>query len=97
LDQGLLFILLQQVLSSVPRRRRLPSRLGFARLIQFLFVRVILAKAALVSLQVTYRAGIATSQVIGLGSALILRRMQIKGGIWGMFIILALKIFPLVR
>jgi hypothetical protein len=72
-------------------------RLGFVRLIQFLFLRVILAKAALVSLQVTCHARIAISQVIRLGSALILRRMQIKVAVWGKFIILALKIFPLVR
>jgi hypothetical protein len=80
-----------------PHKRRLPSRLGFTRLIQFLFLRVILAKAAPVSLQVTCCAGIATRQVIELGSALILRRMQIKVAVWGKFITLALKISPLVR
>jgi hypothetical protein len=85
------------VLSSVPRRRRLQPRLGFVRLIQFLFLRVILAKAALVSLQVTCLARAATSQVIGLGSALILRRMKIKVAVRGKFIILALKKFHLVR
>jgi hypothetical protein len=85
------------VLSSVPRRRRLQPRLGFARLIQFLFLRVILAKAAPVFLQVTCLAGIATSRVIGLGIALILRRMQIKVAIRDKFIILALKRFLRVR
>jgi hypothetical protein len=85
------------VLSSVPRRRRLEPRLGFARLIQFLFLRVILVKVALVFLQVTCLAGIAISWAIELGSALILRRMQIKVAIRGKFIILALKKFHLVR
>jgi hypothetical protein len=86
------------VLSSIPHKRRLPSRLGFGRLIQFLFLRVILAKAARVSLQVTCRARIATSHVIRLGiSALILRRMQIKVAVRGKFIILVLKISCLVR
>jgi hypothetical protein len=85
------------VLSSIPRRRRLLPILGFIRLIQFFFQRVILAKVAPVSLQVTCRAGIATSWVIGLGSVLILRRMQIKVAVKGKFIILALKKFPLVR
>jgi hypothetical protein len=42
-------------------------------------------------------AGNATSQVIGLGSALILRRMQIKVAVRGKFIILALKKFHRVR
>jgi hypothetical protein len=50
-----------------------------------------------VFLQVTCLAGIAISRVIGLGSALILRRMQIKVAIRGKFIILALKKFHLVR
>jgi hypothetical protein len=71
--------------------------LGFARLIQFLFLRVILAKVAPMSLQVACHARIATSQVTGLGIALILRRMQIKVAVRGKFIILVLKRFPLVR
>jgi uncharacterized protein (DUF2062 family) len=85
------------VLSFVPHKKKLQPRLGFARLIQFLFLRVILAKAAPVSLQVTCCAGITTSWVIRLGNALILRRMQIKVAIRGKFIILALKKFYLVR
>jgi hypothetical protein len=85
------------VLSSVPRKRRLQPRLGFARLIQFLFLRVILSKAAPVFLQVTCLAGIATSQVIRLGIVLILRRIQIKVAVRGTFIILALKRFHQVR
>jgi hypothetical protein len=96
LHQGLLLVLLQWVLSFVPRRRRLQPRLCFVRLIQFLFLRVILAKAP-VSLQVTCLAGIATNRVIGLGSALILRRMQIKVAVRVKFIILALKKFHRVR
>jgi hypothetical protein len=78
-----------------PRRRRL--QLGFARLIQFLFLRVILAKAAPMFLQVTCLAGIATSRVFRLGIVLILRRIQIKVAIRGTFIILALKRFHRVR
>jgi hypothetical protein len=85
------------VLGSIPRKRRLQLRLGFARPIQFLFLRVILARAAPVFLQVTCLAGFAISWVIGLGSALILRRMQIKVAVGGKFIILALKKFHLVR
>jgi hypothetical protein len=80
-----------------PRRRRLQPRLGFTRLIQFLFLRVVLAKVALVFLQVTCLARTATSQVIGLGIVLIRRRMQIKVAVRGTFIILALKRFPRVR
>jgi hypothetical protein len=49
------------------------------------------------SLQVACHARIATSQVTGLGIALILRRMQIKVAVRGKFIILVLKRFPLVR
>jgi hypothetical protein len=76
-----------------PSQKKAPIKTGFRRLIQFLFLRVILAKAAPVSLQVTCHARIATSQVIRLGiSALILRRMQIKVAVRGKFIILALKI-----
>jgi hypothetical protein len=81
------------VLSFVPRRRRLV----FSRLIQFLFLRVILATTAPVFLQVTCLAGIAISRVIGLGSALILRRMRIKVAVRDKFITLALKKFHLVR
>jgi hypothetical protein len=66
-----------------PAEKRLQLRLGFARLIQFLFLRVILVKVALVFLQVTCLAGIAISWVIGLGSALILRRIQIKVAVVG--------------
>jgi hypothetical protein len=94
LHRGLLLALLQWVLSSVPHRRRLPQRLGFTRLIQFLFLRVVLAKAAPVFLQVTCLAGTATYQVIGLGIALILGRMQINVAIRGTFIIIAMKRFP---
>jgi hypothetical protein len=50
-----------------------------------------------VFLQATCLARTATSRVIGLGIVLILRRMQIKVVIRGMFIIIALKKFPLVR
>jgi hypothetical protein len=85
------------VLSSVPRRRRLQPRLGFERLIQFLFLRVVLAKAALVFLQATCLARTATNQVIGLGIVLILRRMQIKVAVRGMFITIVLKKFSRVR
>jgi hypothetical protein len=85
------------VLSFVPRRRRFQPRLGFVRLIQFLFLRVILVKVASVFLQVTCLAGIAISWVIRLGSALILRRMPIMVAVRGKFIILALKKFYLVR
>jgi hypothetical protein len=85
------------MLSFIPYRRRLQPRLGFARLIQFLFRRVILAKTAPVFLQVTCLARIATSRVIGLGIVLILRRIQIKVAVRGKFITLALKKFHLVR
>jgi hypothetical protein len=85
------------VLSSVPHRRRLQPRLGFARLIQFFFLRVALAKAAPVFLQATCLAGTTTSQVIGLGIVLILRRIQIKVAIRGTFITIVLKKFHLVR
>jgi hypothetical protein len=71
--------------------------LGFARPIQFLFLRVLLTKVAPVFFQVTCLAGTATSRVIGLGIVLILRRMQIKVAVRGKFIILALKRFHLVR
>jgi hypothetical protein len=85
------------VLSFVPRRRRLQPRLGFVKCIQFLFQRTALAKAAPVFLQATYLARIATNQVIGLGIARILRRMQIKVAIRGMFITIVLKKFHLAR
>jgi hypothetical protein len=48
-------------------------------------------------LQVICPAGIAISQVIGPGTALILRRMQIKVATRGKSITLALKKFHLVR
>jgi hypothetical protein len=85
------------VLSSIPRRRRLQLRLGFAKHIQCLCQRVVLAKATPVSLQATCLAGTATNQVIGLGIIHILRRMQIKVAVRGMFIIIVLKKFHLVR
>jgi hypothetical protein len=50
-----------------------------------------------VSLQATCLAGTATNQVIGLGIVHILRRMQIKVAVRGMFIIIVLKKFYLVR
>jgi hypothetical protein len=50
-----------------------------------------------VSLQATYLAGTTTNQVIGLGIVHILRRMQIKVAVRGMFIIIVLKKFHLVR
>jgi hypothetical protein len=50
-----------------------------------------------VFLQVTCLVGTAISQVIGLGIAIILRRMQIKVAVRGTFIIIALKRFPRVR
>jgi hypothetical protein len=49
-----------------------------------------------VSLQATCLAETATNQVIGLGIVHILRRMQIKV-VRGMFIIIVLKKFYLVR
>jgi hypothetical protein len=97
LHRGLLLFLLQRVLSSVPCRRRLQLRLGFAKRIQCLCGRVVLAKAAPVFLQATCLARTTTNQVIGLGIARILRRMQIKVVIRGMFIIIVLKKFHLVR
>jgi hypothetical protein len=97
LHRELLLVLLQRVLSSVPHRRRLRPRLGFAKRIQFLFLRVVLAKVAPVFLQATCLAGTATSQVIGLGIVLILRRMQIKVAVRGMFITIVLKKFHLMR
>jgi hypothetical protein len=57
---------------------------------------VVLAKAAPVSLQATCLTGTATNQVIGLGTVHILRR-QIKVAVRGMFIIIVLKKFHLVR
>jgi hypothetical protein len=50
-----------------------------------------------VFLQATCLARTATNQVIGLGIDHILRRMQIKVAIRGMFIIIVLKKFYLVR
>jgi hypothetical protein len=85
------------VLSSVPRKRRPQPRLGFVKHIQSLFRRVVLAKAAPVFLQAICLAGTATNQVIGLGIARILRRMQIKVVVRAMFIIIVLKKFHLVR
>jgi hypothetical protein len=85
------------VLSSVPRRRRLQSRLVFARLIQFLFLRVVLVKPALVFLQATCLAGTATNQVIGPGIVRILRRMQTKVPSKAKLITIVLKKFHLVR
>jgi hypothetical protein len=85
------------VLSSVPRRRRLQSRLVFTRLIQFLFLRVVLVKAAPVFLQVICLVGTATNQVIGLGIAHSLRRMQTKVPDRAKLITIVLKKFHLVR
>jgi hypothetical protein len=50
-----------------------------------------------VSLPATCLAGTATNQVIGLGIAHILRRIPIKVVVRGMFIIIVLKKFHLVR
>jgi hypothetical protein len=50
-----------------------------------------------VFLQATCLAETATSQVIRLGIVLILRRMQIKVAIRGMFITIVLKKFHLMR
>jgi hypothetical protein len=97
LHRGLLLTLLPQVLSSVPRRRRLQLRLGFTKHIHCLCQRVVLAKVAPVSLQATCLAGTTTNQIISLGIVHILRRMQIKVAIRGMFIIIVLKKFHLVR
>jgi hypothetical protein len=97
LHRGLLLILLQQVLSSVPCKRRLQSRLVFARLIQFLFLRVVLVKIALVFLQAIFLARTATNQVIGPGIARILRRMQTKVPGRAKLITIVLKKFHLVR
>jgi hypothetical protein len=97
LHRRLLLVLLQWVLSFIPRKRRLQSRLGFARLIQFLFLRVVLVKAAPVFLLVTCPTRIAISLVIGPGIALILRRMQTKVPGRGKLITIALKKFHLVR
>jgi hypothetical protein len=80
-----------------PRRRRLQSRLVFARHIQFHFPRVVLVKAAPVFLLVKFPARTATKRAIGPGIAHILRRMQIKVAIRGMFITIVLKKFHLVR
>jgi hypothetical protein len=97
LHRELLLVLLQRVLSSVPHRKRLQPRLDFAKRIQFLFRRAALAKAALVFLQATCLAGTVTYQVIVLEIAHILRRMQIKVAVRGMFITIVLKKFHLVR
>jgi hypothetical protein len=97
LHQGILLSLLPQVLSSVSRRRRLQLRLGFAKHIQCLYQRVVQAKAAPVFLQATCLARTATNQVIGSGIVHILRRMQIKVAVRGMFIIIVLKKFHPVR
>jgi hypothetical protein len=97
LYRGLLLILLQWVLSSVLRRRRLQLRLGFTKRIQFLCRRVVLAKAALVFLQAICLARTITNQVIRLGIAHILKRIKIKVAVRGMFIIIVLKKFHLVR
>jgi hypothetical protein len=56
-----------------------------------------LAKAAPVFLQATCLAGTATNQAISLGIVRILRRMQIKVVVRGMFITIVLKKFHLVR
>jgi hypothetical protein len=56
-----------------------------------------MGKAAPVSLQVICLARTATNQVIGLGIVHILRRMQTKVVVRGMFIIIVLKKFHLVR
>jgi hypothetical protein len=85
------------VLSSVPRRRRLQLRLDFAKLIQCLCQRIALVKAAPVSLPATCLAGTTINQVIGLGIVHILRRIPIKVVVRGMFIIIVLKKFHLVR
>jgi hypothetical protein len=58
---------------------------------------VILAKAAPVSLPATCLAGTATNQVIGLEIVHIPRRIPIKVVVRGMFIIIVLKKFHLVR
>jgi hypothetical protein len=50
-----------------------------------------------VFLQATCLAITATNQVIGLGIVCILRRMQIKVAVRGMFITIVLKKFHLVR
>jgi hypothetical protein len=50
-----------------------------------------------VSLQATCLARTATNQIIRLGIAYILRRMQIKVAVRGMLIIIVLKKFHLVR
>jgi hypothetical protein len=97
LHQGLLLTLLPQVLSSVPRKRRRQLRLGFTKHISWLCLRVVLVKATQMSLQATCLAGTTTNQVIGLGIVHILRRMQIKVAVRGMFIIIVLKKFHLVK
>jgi hypothetical protein len=71
--------------------------MAFAKHIQCLCQRVVLVKVAPVSLQATCLAGTVTNQVIGLGIVHILRRMQIKVAVRGMFIIIVLKKFHLVR
>jgi hypothetical protein len=97
LHRGLPLVHLPRMLSSVPRRRSLQLKLGFTRHIQCLCQKVVLVKAALVSLPATCLARTVTKQVIGPGTVHILRRMPIKVAVRGMFIIIALKKFHLVR
>jgi hypothetical protein len=83
--------------SSVRHRKSLLLKLGFARLIQSLCQREILVRAAPVFLPATCLAGTATSQAIGPGTALTLRRMLTKVAVRGTLIITVLRKSHLVR
>ena len=86
-------ILQHQLLSFAHYRRRIQARLDFARLLQLLFQRALLVKAAPMFLQATCHAGTATSQVTGQGSVLILRRITTKVSVRGRGTIVILLIF----
>jgi hypothetical protein len=97
LHLGLSLAHLLRIPSFVHHRRSLLPKLGSTRLIQSLCQREILVRVAPVFLPATCLAGTATSQAIGPGTVLILRRMSTKVAVRGMLIITVLRKSHLVR
>jgi hypothetical protein len=80
-----------------PPQKKSTAKTGFRKAYTVALPKGILVRAAPVSLPATCLAGTTTSQAIGPGTVLILRRMSIKVVVKDMLIITVLRKFHLVR